>query len=217
MPVGDLPLYMLLAEQGDICYLDQVMATYRVHGQGRWSGLSNVAKAQRDLENFQAIATRYAETNGRSVEVRSIVCRFALAAEYYLAGEQSRAEKDLGPLLERLPKAIDHVIGETVWRAARTAREGQIEVASDLVSWMADALKPTGYEWTRRLLAQWNATRAFEAHQSNDPATVRESVWQAWRHDWALIRNLGLVSIMADATLGSQLADQLRRVYRTFS
>jgi glycosyltransferase involved in cell wall biosynthesis len=41
LPVGDWPLYVLLAERGRIAYLDEVLAAYRVHAHGLWSeGLS---------------------------------------------------------------------------------------------------------------------------------------------------------------------------------
>jgi glycosyltransferase involved in cell wall biosynthesis len=37
MPMGDWPLHILNAEHGSYAYLDEVMATYRVHGGGIWS------------------------------------------------------------------------------------------------------------------------------------------------------------------------------------
>jgi hypothetical protein len=41
LPIGDWPLYVLLAQRGRIAYIDQTMSAYRVHGGGVWSaGLS---------------------------------------------------------------------------------------------------------------------------------------------------------------------------------
>ena len=41
LPVGDWPLYVLLAQTGRVVYLDEVLAAYRVHARGVWSaGLS---------------------------------------------------------------------------------------------------------------------------------------------------------------------------------
>jgi glycosyltransferase involved in cell wall biosynthesis len=37
MPMGDWPLHVLNAQHGAIGYLDEVLATYRVHGGGAWS------------------------------------------------------------------------------------------------------------------------------------------------------------------------------------
>lgn len=36
-PLGDWPLHILNAEHGDIGYIDEIMATYRVHSGGLWS------------------------------------------------------------------------------------------------------------------------------------------------------------------------------------
>src|SRR2546428_12958633 len=37
VPLGDWPLYIFLAERGDLAYLDEIWATYRVHSGGLWS------------------------------------------------------------------------------------------------------------------------------------------------------------------------------------
>lgn len=37
LPLGDWPLFVLLAERGRIRYIDEVMGVYRVHGGGVWS------------------------------------------------------------------------------------------------------------------------------------------------------------------------------------
>jgi hypothetical protein len=37
MPMGDWPLHILNAEHGSYAYLEEVLATYRVHGGGVWS------------------------------------------------------------------------------------------------------------------------------------------------------------------------------------
>jgi glycosyltransferase involved in cell wall biosynthesis len=43
MPMGDWPLHVLNAQQGPIGYIDEVLATYRVHGGGAWSLQGRVA------------------------------------------------------------------------------------------------------------------------------------------------------------------------------
>jgi glycosyltransferase involved in cell wall biosynthesis len=40
----DRPLFMLLAERGRVIVLDAVMATYRVHSHGAWSGLHEIKR-----------------------------------------------------------------------------------------------------------------------------------------------------------------------------
>lgn len=47
LPVGDWPLYVLYAQHGDIAYIDDTMAAYRVHAGGWWSaGLSHYRKLE---------------------------------------------------------------------------------------------------------------------------------------------------------------------------
>jgi hypothetical protein len=50
LPWEDWPLYMLLAERGRIGYLSQVMAVYRNHGRGLWSGLGPAAQFEAKIE-----------------------------------------------------------------------------------------------------------------------------------------------------------------------
>lgn len=49
LPVGDWPLWILCARQGDIAYLDAAMAAHRVHPGGQWSGLSKEARWREEV------------------------------------------------------------------------------------------------------------------------------------------------------------------------
>ena len=42
----DWPLYILYAERGKIGYLNEVVAVYRNHGRGLWSGLDPIAQLE---------------------------------------------------------------------------------------------------------------------------------------------------------------------------
>lgn len=44
MPFGDLPLYALHAQHGDIGFIDEIMAVYRIHGGGIWSQGAGLGK-----------------------------------------------------------------------------------------------------------------------------------------------------------------------------
>lgn len=44
-PVGDWPLYMLAAREGNILFDPEIMAVYRVHGQGVWNGRPQAEKS----------------------------------------------------------------------------------------------------------------------------------------------------------------------------
>jgi len=55
MPIGDWPLHVLNAEHGDIGYMDNVFATYRVHGGGVWSRLSEIDAFRTNITVAMAI------------------------------------------------------------------------------------------------------------------------------------------------------------------
>jgi len=46
MPVGDWPLYMLYAQHGQIGYIDELLAVYRIHSGGVWSKQNNIQKLE---------------------------------------------------------------------------------------------------------------------------------------------------------------------------
>jgi hypothetical protein len=58
-PIGDLEFYIVVAQQGSIGYIDEIMAAYRVHLGGMWSGLDNVEKLQNKLETFKSVNTYF--------------------------------------------------------------------------------------------------------------------------------------------------------------
>ena len=52
---GDWPLYILCAEQGKIGYISEVMAAYRIHPGGAWSGLREVEQLEQVIEFYARI------------------------------------------------------------------------------------------------------------------------------------------------------------------
>lgn len=50
MPMGDWPLHVLNAQHGDAWYIDELMASYRVHKEGSWSKLSRVDILNKTIE-----------------------------------------------------------------------------------------------------------------------------------------------------------------------
>jgi len=55
MPTGDWPLHILNAEHGDIWYMDEIMATYRVHKGGYWSGMDIIELKKKEIYGFLTI------------------------------------------------------------------------------------------------------------------------------------------------------------------
>lgn len=50
MPMGDWPLYIMLLQRGDACFMNEVMASYRVHEGGVWSKQNRVDIIKKSIE-----------------------------------------------------------------------------------------------------------------------------------------------------------------------
>jgi hypothetical protein len=67
MPTGDMPLHVLNAEHGDIGFIDEEMAAYRIHPGGVWSGgvspvdwnAETPEQRRRDVERLWAVLRVY--------------------------------------------------------------------------------------------------------------------------------------------------------------
>ncbi len=70
-PVGDRPLYILCAQHGKIGYIDEVLAVYRIHSGGMWSGISEIQKVESQLKFYKNMDAnlyfRYKEVNDKQV------------------------------------------------------------------------------------------------------------------------------------------------------
>jgi hypothetical protein len=61
-PVEDLPLMLVLASQGSIGYLEEVMSVYRMRTEGSWSSLMVSSKEMR-RNHHRAILRMFREFN----------------------------------------------------------------------------------------------------------------------------------------------------------
>ncbi len=55
LAVGDWPLWMLLAEQGNLGYIDEIMSARRIHQGGVWSGRDSITKLREWLETHDVL------------------------------------------------------------------------------------------------------------------------------------------------------------------
>jgi glycosyltransferase involved in cell wall biosynthesis len=69
-PFGDWPLHVLHALHGDIGYIDEPLAVYRVHSGGVWTSKPGLAKFQETL----AIAKLFSENLPMSISRESLWC-----------------------------------------------------------------------------------------------------------------------------------------------
>jgi glycosyltransferase involved in cell wall biosynthesis len=55
MPVGDWPLYILYAQHGQIGYIDELLAVYRIHGEGLWSKQAQIQKLESLISIYESM------------------------------------------------------------------------------------------------------------------------------------------------------------------
>lgn len=95
MELADWAMYILIAQHGKIEYLDEVMAVYRKHSGGSWSGLDAIQQLKRTIDFYEEMNSnlgfRYNET------VKDVLCRhsYALSSEYEQKGDWKRANQYL--------------------------------------------------------------------------------------------------------------------------
>lgn len=89
--VGDSVLHILNAQFGSAGYLNEVMAAYRVHGSGSWSGSNPVLRAQEMITFYGKIDEHLKFKYHRLIKRVLSKRYFDLALEYDNAGEPGRA------------------------------------------------------------------------------------------------------------------------------
>ncbi|HUW96742.1 MAG TPA: glycosyltransferase [Anaerolineae bacterium] len=82
LAIGDWPLHILNAQYGDIGYIDSVMAVYRVHSAGIWSGKSHVQRAKAALEMYHHLRSYLGARYQKIIKAGMAKACLALAAAY---------------------------------------------------------------------------------------------------------------------------------------
>jgi glycosyltransferase involved in cell wall biosynthesis len=93
MPMGDWPLHILNAEHGDIWFINEVMGTYRIHKDGRWSLMNQLEKRKKIISAYQIINTHL---NSRyEIEIMASVWKnwLVISKLYALEGDFSQSNK----------------------------------------------------------------------------------------------------------------------------
>ena len=76
----DWPLYILLAERGSIGYLPEVMAVYRSHGQGLWSGLGVSEQLEHTIDFLTRLDAHLDHRHSQAINASILKHRARLAA-----------------------------------------------------------------------------------------------------------------------------------------
>jgi glycosyltransferase involved in cell wall biosynthesis len=58
LPMGDIPLFVEVAQHGNICLLDETMGVYRINAGGSWTGRPELERANHARSMYQAFYNR---------------------------------------------------------------------------------------------------------------------------------------------------------------
>jgi glycosyltransferase involved in cell wall biosynthesis len=93
--IADLPLHVLHARHGWIGYLDEVMAVYRVHGGGLWSGKPPIARTAGALRTLEVLDQTLGREYHGLIQSRIFAMRYSLAGELLEAGQRDLAAPEV--------------------------------------------------------------------------------------------------------------------------
>ncbi len=92
---GDWAFYMLVAQNGKIGYIDEVMAAYRVHKSGVWSGLDEIEQIEGVIDFYKAMNSNLNFKHNRIINTKVAEYYYKLATAYRKNDNFSKATKYL--------------------------------------------------------------------------------------------------------------------------
>ncbi|MGB3673079.1 MAG: glycosyltransferase [Candidatus Nanopelagicales bacterium] len=154
--VGDWPLHLLAARSGRIAYIDEPMATYRIHAGGLWSKMSPVAQAETTVTILKQMFGQfepeyYADIrNGLANGYRDLANAQAAAGDHEGANRSHEAHVD----------ALSDVLSE-LWKQ-RASTEDKLRTNVALLRASQAALAATEAELQGLVSSRsWRATRSL--------------------------------------------------------
>jgi len=93
LPIGDWPLWILIAEHGKIGYLDETMAAYRIHQAGVWSSKSPVQRTEADAQVYECVNLHLGFRYNSIIRRRLFAKYYHLAAAYEERGDLTSARR----------------------------------------------------------------------------------------------------------------------------
>jgi glycosyltransferase involved in cell wall biosynthesis len=91
LPVGDWITHLRHAERGEIIYLDQVMATYRIHAGGVWSMIDERARALKWIEVVDAVIENLFPQFRHGLNYTKKVCLLKLSVSHLKSFQIAKA------------------------------------------------------------------------------------------------------------------------------
>jgi glycosyltransferase involved in cell wall biosynthesis len=101
LPIGDWPLFIMLAQHGELGYLNRVMADYRRHSEGLWTRMDDFSQAERSLETLGQMRQLLDSQRRARLTDQIVVEYITLAAEHFKHGHVSKAFSTVWGLLRR--------------------------------------------------------------------------------------------------------------------
>ena len=98
--MGDLPLFVTLAQYGNICLLPESMGVYRLHGGGVWTGVDDVRKESANQQMFQAFYDNLDPKYRPLLRKRLLACSFNLGLAGFTAQQPDLTRKCLRECLK---------------------------------------------------------------------------------------------------------------------
>lgn len=177
LPMLDWSLLALLARQGKIGYLNEVMGVYRVHAGGVWSSLGYLQHLVRSIQFLTAL-------------------RGGLPA-----GEPGDALREMVDL--HMQEFWQKVSKELYDRVEQVAPVGDAvdRVEQETANFPAGISLPPSVK--RKLLAKLYAAHGFRHYQRKEFALTRQCWNQALRNDLSWIKNRGVVSMYLKSLIGA--------------
>ncbi len=83
----DWLLFILIAQNGWVGYLDETMAAYRMHSRGVWSRLSQFSQQMALLESYEVLKTYFGRRFDKSIRYGRFRCYYVLAMAHLESGD----------------------------------------------------------------------------------------------------------------------------------
>ena len=95
MPIGDWPLHILNAMHGEIGYLPEVMAVYRLHPGGLWSSMDEPTQRRNEILVYRKLIANLAPEHRQPLKAGLSRLYHRMALESERSGKKAEASKQL--------------------------------------------------------------------------------------------------------------------------
>lgn len=206
LPTGDWPLTVLIVEHGDVGYLNETMAVYRVHTGGTWSPMDLITQCQKSLQAYKIITPyirskyggKYDDAIHEGVSKLLSYQYTERSLERYLNEDLKMATQYYEQMVEEIKTIDDRWIAWFCGVAWRNEKRLGFTRVNSFVHWSADVIfqKTKNRALVRGMLGEWYAGHAFQAYSGRDPEQVWRCATRALFYNPALVRNRGIWSIL---------------------